>query len=187
MGLEDISLFLAMPRAVILYPSDAVSCAKLVREMARQEGISYLRTTRDKTAVLYGNGEEFPIGGLKVLRRSPRDRALVIAAGITVHEALKAHEILAGKGIRTRVIDLYSINPLDEAGLLRNAGECGGRVIVAEDHYEGAIAGRISRVLGKVTSLCVREIPRSGKSAELLALMGIDHAAIARAVEAGGE
>jgi transketolase len=187
MGLEDISLFQAMPRAVILYPSDAVSCAKLVREMARHQGISYLRTTRDQTAVLYENSEEFPIGGLKVLRRSPHDQALIVAAGITVHEALEAHDLLAGKGIQTRVIDLYSIKPLDEEGLIRNAGECADKVIVVEDHYGGAVAGRIAQVLGRVTSLCVKDIPRSGKSAELLALMGIDHAAIAQAVETMSE
>ena len=184
MGLEDISMFLAMPQAMILYPSDAVSCEKLVREIARHAGISYLRTTRDKTAVLYGNDEEFPVGGLKVLRQSPRDQALIVAAGITVHEALNAHETLKGKGIAARVIDLYSIKPCDEAGLLRHAGECGGRVIVVEDHYCAAIGAVVSQVLGKVTRLCVKDIPRSGRSAELLGLFGIDYRAIAVAVEA---
>jgi transketolase len=184
MGLEDLSVFLAMPEALVLYPSDAISCAKLVREMARHQGISYLRTTRDKTAVLYDNDEEFPSGGLKVLRRSSGDKALVVAAGITVHEALKAHDILKDRGVAVRVIDLYSLQPLPEAELLQHAGECGGRVIVVEDHYGGVIAGLVSRVVGKVTSLHVREIPRSGTSAELLALMKIDGAAIARAAKA---
>jgi transketolase len=184
MGLEDLSMFLAMPEAVVLYPSDAVSCDKLVREMARHQGISYLRTTRDKTAVLYENNEDFPIGGLKALRRSSADNALVVAAGITVHEALKAHEILKEQGIAARVIDLYSLQPLPQAELQRHASECGGRVVVAEDHYGGAIAGLVSGAVGKVTSLCVRELPRSGTGAELLALMKIDGAAIAGAVEA---
>lgn len=184
MGLEDLSMFLSMPETVVLYPSDAVSCEKLVREMARHQGISYLRTTRDKTAVLYDHDEEFPIGGLKVLRQSPRDQVLVVAAGITAHEALKAHDILKSKAIAVRVIDLYSLQPLAESELARHAGECGGKVVVAEDHYGGAIAGLVSKRVGKVTSLCVREIPRSGTSAELLALMKIDHAAIARAVGA---
>jgi transketolase len=187
MGLEDISMFLAMPQAMILYPSDAVSCEKLVREMARHIGISYLRTTRDKTAVLYGNDEEFPVGGLKVLRQSPRDQALIVAAGITVHEALTAYETLKSKGIAARVIDLYSIKPCDEAGLLRHAEECRGRVIVVEDHYCSAIGAVVSQVLGKVIRLCVKDIPRSGKSAELLALFGIDHRAITVAVEAVSE
>lgn len=184
MGLEDISMFLAMPEAVVLYPSDAVSCEKLVREMARHQGISYLRTTRDKTPVLYANDEPFPAGGLKVLRHSDRDRAMIVAAGITVHEALKAHDILKSKGINVRVIDLYSLQPLPAADLSRHAGECGGRVVVAEDHYSGAVAGLVARAVGKVTSLSVRELPRSGTSAELLALMKIDAAAIVAAVEA---
>jgi transketolase len=183
MGLEDISMFLAMPQAVILYPSDAVSCEKLVREMAGHQGISYLRTTRDKTAVLYGNDEEFPIGGFKVLKKSAHDQALIIAAGITVHEALKAYDILARKGIKARIIDLYSIQPFNEPGLIRNAGECGDNVIVVEDHYCSAIGAKVSQILGKVTRLCVKDIPRSGKSAELLSLFGIDHQAIAEAVE----
>ncbi len=184
MGLEDLSLFLAMPETLVLYPCDAVSCEKMVKETARHRGISYLRTTRDKTPVLYGNDEDFPGGGLKVLRQSPRDRVLIVAAGITVHEALKAHEALKSKKIAARIIDLYSLQPLPEADLVRHANECGSRVIVTEDHYGGVLAGLVARVAGKVTSLCVREIPRSGKSAELLALMNIDHAAITRAAEA---
>lgn len=183
MGLEDISMFLSMPEAVIFYPSDAVSTEKLLREMARHNGISYLRTTRDKTAVLYGNEEEFPAGGLKVLRRSAQDRALVVAAGITVHEALKAHALLESRGIAARVVDLYSLQPLPQAELQRHAGECGGNVLVVEDNYNGAIAARIAQVAGRVTSLSVREIPRSGTGAELLALMKIDSAAIVTAVE----
>ena len=187
MGLEDISLFLSMPEAVIFYPSDAVSTEKLLREMARHNGISYLRTTRDKMAVLYGNDEEFPAGVLKVLRRSARDRVLVVAAGIAVHEALKAHALLERKGIAARVVDLYSLQPLPEAELSRHADECGNRVVVVEDHYAGAIASLVSRTVGKVTSLCVREIPRSGTGTELLAMMKIDGAAIARAAEAMSE
>jgi transketolase len=184
MGLEDLSLFLAMPETLVLYPSDAVSCEKMVQEMARHQGISYLRTTRDKTPVLYDNNEEFPAGGLKVLKKSAKDQVLIVAAGITLHEALKAHEALKSKGIAARVIDLYSLQPLPAAELARHAGECGSNVVVVEDHYGGVIASLVSRTVGKVTSLCVKEIPRSGKSAELLALMKIDHTAIIRAAEA---
>ncbi len=184
MGLEDLALFLAMPEAMVLYPSDAVATAKLVHEMTRHSGISYLRTTRDKTPVFYENGEEFPAGGMKIARRSLRDQVLVVAAGITVHEALKASAALQGDGIAARVADLYSLRPLPEAELARHAGECGGRVVVAEDHYGGAIAGLVARVVGKVTSLHVREVPRSGTSAELLALMKIDAGAIAAACRA---
>jgi transketolase len=182
MGLEDLAMFLAMPKALVFYPSDAVATDKLVRETGRHTGISYLRTTRDKTPVLYENSEEFPAGGLKVLRKSGGDRVLLVGAGITVPEALKAHEILKGKGIAARVIDLYSLQPLPEAELAGIAGECGNRVVVAEDHYGGVIASLVSRVVGKVSSLCVKEIPRSGKSAELLALMKIDGQAIVQAV-----
>ncbi len=184
MGLEDLSMFLAMPEAVVLYPSDAVSCDKLVREMARQRGIAYLRTTRDKTAVLYGSDEEFPIGGLKLLRHSPADRVLVVAAGITVHEALKAGDILKSRGLAVRIIDLYSLQPVAEAELARHAGACGGKVVVAEDHYGGVMAAAVARAVGRVTSLCVREIPRSGQSAELLHLYGIDSQAIMAACRA---
>lgn len=183
MGLEDLALFLAMPEALVLCPCDAVATAKLVREMARHAGISYLRTTRDKTPVLYGSGEEFPAGGLKVLRHSPADQALLAGCGITVHEALKAHDALRARGIAVRVVDLYSLQPLPEAELARHAGECGGRVVVAEDHYGGAIAGRVAQAVGKVASLHVRDLPRSGTGAELLALMRIDAQAITRAVD----
>jgi transketolase len=183
MGLEDLALFLAMPETLVLYPSDAVAAAKLVREQARHAGISYLRTTRDKTPVLYGNDEEFPAGGLKVLRQSPSDRALLAGCGITVHEALKAHEALRGRGVAVRVVDLYSLQPLPEAELARHAGECGGRVVVVEDHYGGIVAGRVARAVGKVASLHVRGLPRSATGAELLALMKIDAPAMVNAVE----
>lgn len=183
MGLEDLSLFLDMPGALVLYPADAVSCAALVSEMARHAGISYLRTTRDKTPVIYDGGEGFPAGGLKVLRRSVADRALVAGCGITVHEALKAHGLLAAQGIAVRVVDLYSLQPLPESELARHAAECGQRVLVVEDHYGGAVAGRVAQAVGRVASLCVREIPRSGSGPELLALMRIDAQAIVRAVE----
>lgn len=184
MGLEDLALFLAMPEALVFYPADAVATAALVREMARHAGIAYLRTTRDKTPVLYGSGEEFPAGGLKVPRRSPADRALVVGCGITLHEALKAHDALRARGVAVRVVDLYSLQPFPEAELARHAGECGGRVVVAEDHYGGAVAGRVAQAVGKVTSLHVRELPRSGTGAELLALMRIDAQAIIQAVNA---
>ncbi len=184
MGLEDLSMFLAMPEALVLYPCDAVATEKLVRETARHQGISYLRTTRDKTRVLYANDEPFPAGGLKVLHHSDRDQVMIVAAGITVHEALKAHDILKKHGIAARVIDLYSLQPLPEAALLRHAGECANKVVVAEDHYGGVIAGLVSRVVGKVTSLCVKEIPRSGTSAELLALMGLNSQAIVESAAA---
>ena len=117
MGLEDIAMFRAIPEAVVLYPSDAVSAERLVAEAAAHEGIVYLRTSRPKTSILYDADENFPIGGSKVVRQSDVDKVTVVAAGVTIHEALKAHETLQAEGIAIRVIDLYSIKPIDTAAL----------------------------------------------------------------------
>ncbi len=178
MGLEDIAAMRAIPRSVVLYPCDAVSTVKLVAEMAKYQGIAYLRTTRPKTPVIYNNDEEFPIGGCKVLRSSPNDIVTVVAAGITVFEALKAYEVLANEGIKIRVIDLYSVKPLDEATLVRSASETNHTIITVEDHYpEGgigdAVASAVSKEGIKVYKLAVNDIPRSGKPDELMDMFGI--------------
>lgn len=178
MGLEDIAAMRAIPRSVVLYPCDAVSTVKLVAEMAKYRGIAYLRTTRPKTPVIYSNDEEFPIGGCKVLRSSPEDAVTVVAAGITVFEALKAYEALANEGIKIRVIDLYSVKPLDEATLIRSALETNRTVITVEDHYpEGgigdAVAAAVSKEGIKVHKLAVNDLPRSGKPEELMDMFGI--------------
>jgi len=183
MGLEDISMFLAMPESVILYPCDAVSCEKLVNEMGKHKGITYLRTTRPKTPVIYSNSEKFRIGGLKILRKSKKDKALVIGAGITVHEALKAYDILNKKGIKIRVIDLYSVKPIDSNSLIKNARECKGKVVVAEDHYFNGIGSMLSSIIGPVKHLYVKKRPRSGKPEELMKKYRIDYNAIVRAVK----
>lgn len=183
MGLEDISMFLSMPKAVVLYPGDAVSTEYLVAEMAKHRGISYLRTTREQTPVIYEADEEFPIGGLKVLRKSDRDKAMIVSAGITLHEALKAYEILKERGIYIRVIDLYSLQPFDAQSLINNAGECHHNVIAVEDHYCNALGSVVSSVLEKVRHLCVRGIPRSGKPEELMARYGLDAATIVKLVK----
>jgi transketolase len=183
MGLEDIPMFLSMPKAVVLYPSDAVSTEYLVREMAKQRGISYLRTTREKTSVIYENSEEFPIGGLKVVRKSESDKALVVSAGITLHEALKAYNVLREKGVNIRVIDFYSLQPFDAKGLVENAKDCNNNVIVVEDHYCNAMGSIVNTVLEKVRYLCVRDIPRSGKPEELMKKFGIDASHIIEMVE----
>ncbi len=182
MGLEDISLFLAMPNSTILYPSDAVSTEYLVKEMAKQNGIVYLRTTREKTPVLYDNDEKFHIGGLKVLRQSKKDKALVIAAGITVHEALKAYEILKKKGINIRIIDLYSVKPIDKNQILANAKACKNNVIVVEDHYFNGIGSVVRQIVGKIKHLYVKEIPHSGTPSELMRKYGIDAESIVKQV-----
>jgi len=178
MGLEDLSMFLAMPDSVIFYPSDAVSTEILVREMAKHRGITYMRTTREKTPVLYDEKEKFEISGLKVLKKSKKDKALVIGAGVTVHEALKAYEALQKKKINIRVIDLYCIKPVDETALQMNAKDCKNKVIVVEDHYSNGIGSVVSVVLGPVRHLYIKHLPRSGKPEQLREKYKIDANAI---------
>src|SRR5262249_35180634 len=159
MGLEDLAMFRAIPGSVVLYPSDAVSTERLVAEAARHHGICYIRTTRPKTPILYRNDEAFPIGGSKILRKSPNDRATVNAAGITLHEALKAATQLETEGISIRILDAYSVKPIDAAGILTAANETSGRIVVVEDHYEqGGIGDAVLEAVGnqaKIVRLAV--------------------------------
>ncbi|MHB8997852.1 MAG: transketolase [Armatimonadota bacterium] len=186
MGLEDIATFRTIIDSVVLHPCDAVSTDKLVEAMAEHQGISYLRTLREKTAVLYQPTDSFPIGGCKVLRQSPDDVATVVAAGVTVHEALKAYDMLQEDSIPVRVIDLYSIKPLDRQTLLQAARET-GRLITVEDHNpEGGLGEAVLAALAEepvpVDILAVRKRPMSGKPEELLAYEEIDAAAIVKQV-----
>lgn len=187
MGLEDLAMFRPIPGSVVLYPCDGVSTERLVAEAARIHALCYIRTTRPKTPVLYSNDEPFPIGGSKVLRRSDGDRATVVGAGITVHEALKAAETLAAEGIRVRVIDAYSVKPLDRTTLLACAKETGGNLLVVEDHYEeGGLGDAVLNAVGgavRVVKLAVREIPRSGPPEALLDTYGISSQHIVQAVK----
>ena len=189
MGLEDIAMLRAVPNSVVLYPCDAVSTHKLVEQMANYaDGISYLRTTRMDTPVLYANSEQFPIGGCKVLRQSDADVACVIAAGITVHEALKAYAALQQEGITIAVIDLYSVKPLEAQTISAIALKSNKRVITVEDHYlQGGLGQAVAYALRntgiKIECLAVTKLPRSGTPEELLAYMGIDAAALVRAVK----
>ena len=185
MALEDLAMMRALLQTTVLYPSDAVSAERLVVAAARTPGIVYIRTSRPKTPVLYANEEPFPVGGSKTLRSSGSDVVTLVAAGVTLHEALAAHDTLKADGIATRVIDLYSVKPIDADTLVRAAGETRA-IVTVEDHsvcggigeaVAGAVAGRV-----RVEMLGVREIPRSGKPAELLAAHGIDAAGIVRAV-----
>jgi transketolase len=186
MALEDLAMMRAITAATVLYPSDAVSAEKLVAEAAQTPGLVYIRTSRPKTKVLYGNDEAFAVGGSKTLRASASDRATVVAAGVTVAEALSAHEALLLEGLAVRVIDLYSVKPVDTATLLA-AAEATGRIVTVEDHsvcggigeaVASAVAGR-----ARMELLGVREIPRSGKPAELMKAHGIDAEAIVAAVK----
>jgi transketolase len=191
MGLEDIAMFRALHSSVVLHPCDANQTAKLVAAMADVDGIAYLRTLRPATPVLYGPDEEFPIGGSRVLRASADDEVTLVGAGITVHEALKAADALAEEGLAARVIDLYSIKPLDTEALRAAAEATGGRVVTVEDHWpEGGLGDAVAAALAdgddppRVVKLAVRGMPGSAKPAELLAAAGIDANGIAAAARA---
>ncbi len=172
MGLEDIAMFRAILNSVVLYPCDAVSTEALVEQAAGHKGIVYIRTTRAATPIVYGADESFAIGGSKILRKSDGDVATVAAAGITVHEALKAYEDLKEQGIHIRVIDFYTVKPLDEA-TLRDAAGSTDFIITVEDHYpEGGIGEAVRSALVPLTvpvySLAVGKMPKSGQPQELL-------------------
>ena len=177
MGLEDIAMFRTLHNATVLYPSDAVATEKLVEQAAKTKGIVYIRTTRAKTPVLYKNTESFSIGGSKILKQSNKDVATIIAAGITLHEVLKAYSELQKQKINIRIIDLYSIKPID-VKTLRNAAKQTKNFIVVEDHVpEGgigeAVKSAISGIDAKLIHLAVRKIPHSGKPEQLLDYEGI--------------
>lgn len=186
MGLEDIAMFRAQPDSVVLYPSDAVSTAKLVEEAARHRGNVYIRTTRMDTPVIYSKSDSFKIGGSKTIKESKDDRVAICAAGITLHEALKAYRELKKENIQVRVIDVYSIKPLDTESILKAQQETEA-IITVEDHYrEGGLGEAIkSEASGKtpVYILAVKKMPRSGKPYELLDYEGISGRAIINKVK----
>jgi transketolase len=186
MALEDIAALRAVHGSTVLHPCDANQTARLVAAMAETEGISYLRTLRPATPVLYSPDEEFEIGGSRVLRSSDNDDLAIVGAGITVHEALKAADALAEEGITARVVDLYSIKPLDAETLRAAAEATDGRLLTVEDHWpEGGLGDAVIAALAdadeppRVVKLAVRGMPTSGKPEELVADAGIDSAHIA--------
>ncbi len=187
MGLEDIAEFRAVHGSVVLHPCDANQTAKLVAALADVDGVAYLRTLRPATRVLYGPDEDFEIGGSRVLRASDEDDVALVGAGITVHEALRAADLLAADGIAARVLDLYSIKPIDAETLLA-AAEATGRLVTVEDHWpEGGLGDAVLAALAdvddrpRVRKLAVQGMPGSGKPSELLASAGIDAGHIAAA------
>jgi transketolase len=190
MALEDLAMMRTQPNIAVLYPCDAVSTERLIEAMAYSTGPAYMRTSRPKTPVIYGNDEPFEIGGLKVLRRSDNDAATVVGAGVTVFEALAAHDTLKAQGLNIRVVDLYSLQPIDAQTLIECARAAKGRVITVEDHYHGggvgdAVAEAIAGAGFVVEKrLCVREIPRSGQPNELIDHYGISARHIVDAVKA---
>ena len=189
MGLEDLAMMRSVHGSTVLYPSDATSTAALVEQMSRTKGISYIRTTRGAYPVVYEPGEAFEVGGSKVLRSSGRDDVTLIGAGVTLHSCLEAADQLANDGIGARVIDCYSVKPVDDATLAEAAAATSGRVVVAEDHHpEGGLGSAvIASLLGngqpnlQVAHLAVRGMPGSGTGAELMAWAGIDADHIAAA------
>ena len=191
MALEDLAAMRAVHTSTVLYPSDPVSTAKLVAQMADLRGISYIRTTRGAYPVLYGNDEEFPVGGSKVLRQNDRDVVTLIGAGVTLHACLDASDRLAKSGTQCRVIDCYSVKPIDAATLRDASTATGGRLVVVEDHYpQGGLGAAVMEALAleatppRVTHLAVRGLPGSGTPQELMATAGIDADAIVAAVTA---
>ena len=188
MGLEDMAMFRAIPDCAVLYPCDAVSTEKLVEAAARHQGMVYIRTTRMATPIIYEPGDDIAIGGCGVLRQSDHDVATIVAAGVTVHEALKAHDALAADGVAIRVIDAFSVQPLD-VDTLRQAGEQAGPIITVEDHYPaGGLGETVAAALAAdpiaVHILAVRKRPMSGLPADLLDYEEISADAIAKKVRA---
>jgi transketolase len=189
MALEDLAMCRAQPDITVLYPCDAVSTEKLVVLMAYHPGPAYIRTSRPKTPVIYSNDESFSIGGLKVLRESADDAVTVIAGGVTVFEALKAYDQLKAAGTSIRVVDLYSVSPVDRDALVAAGRATGGHLVTVEDHYAaGGIGDAVAEAVAgaglTVQRLAVREIPRSGKSEELLDRFQISARHIVDAVRA---
>ncbi len=191
MALEDLAMMRAVHGSTVLYPSDATSTAKLVEIMADLDGVSYLRTTRGAYPVIYGPDESFTVGGSKVPRRSDADVVTLIGAGVTLHQCLAAAETLAAEGIAARVIDLYSVKPVDEATVVAAARATDGRLVVVEDHYpEGGIASAVVGTLAaadvpvRLRHLAVRDLPGSGTPTELLDAAGISASHIVAAARA---
>ena len=187
MGLEDIAAFRAVYESTVLYPSDPNQAAKLVGEMVDQSGIVYMRTTRENTPVIYGADEQFAIGGSRLVRASDNDDVTIVAAGITLHEARIAADKLQAESISARVIDLYSVKPIDSKTLM-SAAAATGAIVTVEDHWrEGGIGDAVLDVFAnqtvrpRVVKLAVKSMPGSGTPTEMLAAAGIDAYHIAEA------
>jgi len=188
MALEDLAMMRAVHGSTVLYPSDATSTAYLVREMAERTGVVYMRTTRGAYPVLYGPDETFPVGGAKVVRSSPDDQVTLAGAGVTLHNCLAAADQLGQDGIRARVLDLYSVKPIDTQTLVTAANATRSRVVVVEDHYPaGGIGSAVLEALSdadhpaRIAHLAVQGLPGSGTPAELMEAAGISAARVAQA------
>lgn len=189
MGLEDIAMFRTIPGSTVFYPSDAVSAERAIELAANTKGICFVRTSRPATAVIYENEEPFAIGKGKVVKSSSKDQVLVVGAGVTLYEALKAADELSKVGVNVRVIDPFTIKPLDAQLIVKNAKEVGGRIVTVEDHYaEGGLGEAVLSAVALernvvVKKLAVTEVPRSGPPNVLLDKYGISASKIVAAVQ----
>ncbi|XP_006747124.2 transketolase [Leptonychotes weddellii] len=188
MALEDLAMFRSIPTATVFYPSDGVSTEKAVELAANTKGICFIRTSRPENTIIYNNNEDFQVKQAKVVLKSKDDQVTVIGAGVTLHEALAAADLLKKEKISIRVLDPFTIKPLDRNLILESAHATKGKILTVEDHYyEGGIGEAVCSALAgepgiTVSRLAVGEVPRSGKPAELLKMFGIDRDAIAQAV-----
>ena len=189
MGLEDVAMFRTVPGSTVFYPSDAVSTERAIELAANTKGICFVRTSRPATAVLYKNDEPFVVGEGKVVKASAKDQVLVIGAGVTLHEALQAAEDLSKTGVHVRVIDPFTVKPLDAQLIVKNAKEVGGKIVTVEDHYpEGGLGDAVLSAVALeknivVKKLAVPEVPRSGPPSVLLDKYGISSNKIVAAVQ----
>merc|ERR1740128_234585 len=188
MALEDIAMFRSLPGCTLFYPSDAVACEMATQLAANTKGVCFLRVSRPATPVVYANDEQFAIGKARILRKSDSDQVLVIGAGVTLHEALKAADSLKEAGVNIRVMDPFTIKPLDIQAVQDNAAACNGRIITVEDHYpEGGLGDAVLDAVSSYRNMIVRKlavnaVPRSGPPAELLEMFGISASNIVKAV-----
>jgi transketolase len=189
MALEDLALFRAIPNSTVFYPCDGPSTEYAVQLAANTKGICFIRTSRPATPVIYDNTTEFQVGKAKVVRSSGKDQVLLIGAGVTLHEALGASLLLEAKGIKARVIDPFTIKPLDAATIIAAAKECGGNIVTVEDHYpQGGLGEAVMSAVAleptvMVKQLAVNDIPRSGPAGVLLKHFKIDANAIVEAAQ----
>lgn len=179
MGLEDIALFRTIPGATVFYPSDAVSTERAVELAANTKGVCFIRTSRPNTAVIYGNDDKFVAGKARIVKQSAKDQVLLIGAGITLYEALNAAAELEKSGVHARVLDPFTIKPLDAEAIITNAQQCGGRIVVVEDHYrEGGLGEAVLSAVAEQRNIVVKHlfvptVPRSGPSTVLIDMFGI--------------
>jgi len=189
MALEDIAMFRAVNNCHVFYPSDAVSCERAVELAANIQAMCYIRTSRPATLAVYSNDEKFEVGKGKVVRESDSDKCLLVGAGITLHECLKAYDELKKDGVNVRLFDPFCLKPIDAEGIVSNAQACGGKVITVEDHYpEGGLGEAVCGVTSMLPGVCVKRLavtglPRSGPPAELIDLFGISARHIVKAVK----